>query len=126
MPSIDYDAVRKLLNDEFSAIESEALEGGQQNVPKSRKKHFDIIFDSHTQAYREVLLGCVLARLSDRKIDIHKPYVNQGDDAYNGRTLDEKVVNPFLHEKRIPSSRGPFLAAFRRSVMFDKTTREGM
>jgi hypothetical protein len=52
--------------------------------------------------------------------------VNQGDDAYNGRTLDEKVVNPFLHERRIPSSKGPFLAAFRRSVRFDESTREGL
>jgi hypothetical protein len=66
------------------------------------------------------------ARLSDPKIDITKPYVNQGDDAYNGRTLDERVVNPFLHERRIPSSKGPFLAAFRRSVRFDESTREGL
>ncbi|MGH9729378.1 MAG: restriction endonuclease, SacI family [Candidatus Acidiferrales bacterium] len=71
------------------------------------------------------MLGCVLVRLTDRSIDIHKPYVNLGKGAYNGRSLDEKVINPFLHEKRIPSSRGPFLAVFRRSVRFGKATRGG-
>jgi len=42
------------------------------------------------------------------------------------RTLDEAVVNPFLHEKRIPASRGPFLSAFRRSVPFLPATRAGL
>lgn len=126
MPSIDYDSARSLLESEFSHIEREAIEGGTRDLPNRLRTHFDAIFESQTQAYREVLLGCILARLSDPAIDIHKPYVGHGDDAYNGRTLDERVVNPFLHQKRIPASRGPFLAAFRRSVMFEKATREGM
>ena len=71
-------------------------------------------------------MGCILARLSDPNTDITKPYVKQGKNSYSGGTLDEKVVNPFLHEKRIPSSAGPFLAAFRRSVRFDKATRSGL
>jgi len=48
------------------------------------------------------LIGCALARLHDDEIDITKPYMNQGDDAFNGRTLDERVVNPFLQENEIP------------------------
>jgi SacI restriction endonuclease len=127
MPSIDYKSARELLNAEFSEVERMALEGqGQPKIRGSISKLFDSIFESSTQAYREVFLGCILARLSDRNIDLTKPYVNQGEDAYNGRTLDETVVNPFLHEKRIPSSKGPFLAAFRRSVRFDEATREGL
>jgi hypothetical protein len=127
MPSIDYGAARSLLEEEFARVEHETLEGKEPaKMIGAVQKDFDAVFESGTQAYREVFLGCILARLSDREIDITKPYVNQGEDAYNGRTLDEKVVNPFLHEKRIPSSKGPFLAAFRRSVRFDEGTREGL
>jgi hypothetical protein len=64
--------------------------------------------------------------LQDGGIDVRKPYMNLGEDAYNGRSLDESVVNPFLHEKRIPASRGPFLSAFRRSVPFLPATRAGL
>lgn len=125
MPSVDYDASRRVLEAEFARVESESLYGKDPKASPDTQAHFDTIFRSRTQAYREVLLGCVLARLNDRRVDIHKPYVNLGKNAYNGRTLDEKVVNPFLHEKRIPSSRGPFLAVFRRSVKFGRATRGG-
>jgi hypothetical protein len=84
------------------------------------------LFDSRTQAFREVLLGCVLARLLNGAIDIRRPYVKQGPGAFNGRTLDEKVINPFLQEKRIPCSRGPCLSVFRRSVRFDESARGGV
>jgi hypothetical protein len=40
--------------------------------------------------------------------------------------LDERVVNPFLQESRIPASRGPYLNVFRRSVRFDENTRTGV
>lgn len=127
MPLLDYDATRKSLEKEFAGVEGEALKGEEPlGIEAEQKKHFDAVFESQTQAYREVLLGCILAKLNDRETDITKPYMNQGEHAFNGRTLDEKVVNPFLHDKRIPSSRGPFLSAFRRSVRFDETTREGL
>lgn len=57
--------------------------------------------------------------------NIRLPYVNQGPYAFNGRTLDEKVVNPFFQEHRIPSSGGPYLAMFRRDFRFDASKREG-
>jgi hypothetical protein len=125
---IDYQAAKQRLEEEFDAVEQAGLAaeapagGGDAVLPEQ----FDVIFRSRTQSYREVLLGCILAKLQDPAIDVHKPYVAQGDDAYNGRTLDERVVNPFLHEKRIPSSRGPFLSTFRRSVAFVPATREGL
>ena len=84
------------------------------------------LFSSTTQAFREVLLGCLLARISDKTINIRKPYVSQGSDAFNGRTLDERVVNPVLQQRRIPSSKGPFLSVFRRSVEFTNSTRDGV
>lgn len=126
MAAIDYEAARKLLEQEFAVVEAESVEGKQQATAKTNEKHFDSIFRSKTQSYREVLLGCLLARLSDRGIDIHKPYVKQSERAYSGRSLDERVVNPFLHEKRIPSSKGAFLAVFRRSVDFGKITGQGI
>lgn len=126
MATLDYDEIRGVLEREFVDVESQVLNSHGPTIDPTLVDHFDAIFSSSTQAYREVLLGCVLAKLHDRAIDVHKPYVKQGEDAYNGRTLDERVVNPFLHERRIPSSKGPFLSTFRRSVMFDRSTRDGL
>lgn len=52
--------------------------------------------------------------------------MNQGTNAFNGRTLDEKVVNPFLQEKSIPCSKGPYLSALRRNIRFEKETAKGL
>jgi len=124
---IDYQATRQRLDREFDAVEEAALRGQPPTWKDAAlRERFDEIFQSRTQAYREVLLGCILAKLQDLTIDIHKPYVGQGETSYNGRTLDERVVNPFLHDRRIPSSRGPFLSAFRRSVAFVPETRDGL
>ena len=59
-------------------------------------------------------------------INIRLPYMNQSDNAYNGRTLDETVVNPFLYEREIPSSKGPFLSALRRNISFVPETAKGL
>ena len=85
----------------------------------------DTVFASTTQAYREVLLGCVLARLQDRTIDIRLPYKNLGPRSFNGRELDQRAVNPFLHDHSIPGTRNPYLSKFRRSVQFDETAKRG-
>ena len=61
-----------------------------------------------------------------RSCYIRHPYVKQGEDAFNGRTLDEKAVNPFLFSKQIPCSKGPYLATFRRNVTFTEDTRDGL
>lgn len=126
MPAIDYQIAAEDLEREFNFVEAESVRGVEQTIEESLKKYIDVIFGSRTQAYREVLIGCILVRLQNKEIDIHKPYINQGPDSYNGRTLDEKVINPFLHAKQIPSSRGPFLSTFRRSVAFVKSTRDGL
>jgi hypothetical protein len=57
---------------------------------------------------------------------VHLPYVGHGSAAYHARRLDEEVINPFLKEKEIPSSKGPFLSVFRRAVRFDTSIRQGL
>ena len=124
---IDYASARVELETAFETAESSLLTDQSVGAPTQHVADaIDIVFSSNTQAFREVLLGCLLARIQDKAINIRRPYVSQGDDAYNGRTLDERVVNPILQKKRIPSSRGPFLSVFRRSVEFSLSTRDGV
>ena len=107
---------------------SEQMHLGHQTPPASSvlQAACDAVFSSKTQAYREVLLGCLVVRLSDRGADIRLPYVDLGPRAFSGRTLDEQLVNPFLHAKSVPCSRGPYLSVFRRQVRFDASTRPGL
>ncbi len=123
---LDYDAARSLLNDLFIEAEQDLLSHRTPEVPPQIQEACELVFASKTQAYREALTGCAIARIQDRGIDIRLPYVNQGDRAFNGRTLDEKAVNPFLHEHRIPSSKGAYLSVVRRSVTFTDRTRGGL
>ncbi|MBV9297240.1 MAG: restriction endonuclease, SacI family [Acidobacteriaceae bacterium] len=122
---IEYDAALHTLESSFKTVETRLLAGEPPSIEQPLEGLFDKIFETIVQAYRETLLGCALARFLDRSINIRLPYVNQGPNAFNGRTLDERVINPFLHRHRIPASRGPYLAVFRRSVRFDSSIREG-
>ena len=92
---LDYDNAGKLLADLFAQAEQAFQSGQVPKAPNPIAISLDALFSSATQSYREVLLGCGLARILDSSINLRHPYVNQGDDAFNGRTLDEKVVNPF-------------------------------
>ena len=108
-------------------MEEIVLGGNKLRLEDRELNHcLDLVFASGTQAYREVLLGCILAKLEDPDIDVHKPYMAHGKHAFNGRTLDERVVNPFLHDRRVPCSRGPYLSTFRRNVAFVAATRRGL
>lgn len=125
--AIEYDSAWDDLQAAFDAAEARLLSNSVPASPPQRiSDAIGVVFASRTQAFREVLLGCVLARIQDKSIDVRLPYVSQGARAYNGRTLDERVVNPMLQEKRIPSSRGPFLSVFRRRVSFVPATRDGL
>jgi SacI restriction endonuclease len=123
---INYHDAAALLSAVFNEAEADFTAGTPPTVPGELEAASDRLLSSTTQAYREALVGCALARLLDSEIDIRLPYVNQGENAYNGRTLDEQVVNPFLHEHEIPSTKGPFLSAFRRNVRFTPETRVGL
>jgi hypothetical protein len=126
MASLDYDRARELLTTLFAEAETAYANGNPPAVEPDVDKAAEALFRSPTQSYREVLLGCGLVRLLDRSVNIRLPYVNQGTEAFNGRTLDERVVNPFLHDRRIPSSKGPYLAVFRRSVELRPETAGGL
>lgn len=123
---IDYESARSLLESSFSEAEGAFLSGNSPTVHTLFRDACEVLFHSRTQAYREVLLGCLIARIQDKSINIHQPYTNQGPSAFSGRGLDERVINPFLQDKGIPSSRGPYLSVFRRSVHFDSSIHEGL
>jgi hypothetical protein len=124
--AVDYYAARSRLDSVFAAAEADFASGQISTVPVDIARATEQLMRSATQAYREVLVGCCLARILDPQIDIHLPYASQGENAYNGRTLDETVVNPFLQSHEVPASRGPFLSVFRRSVSFGPDTRAGV
>ena len=124
--SIDYEQARVLLESSYTEAESLFLKDSPPPAPDHLGQACKVVFASRTQAYREVLLGCLLARIQDKGIDIRQPYVRQGANAFSGRSLDERVVNRFLQDKRIPCSRGPYLSVFRRSVEFATATRDGL
>lgn len=96
MATLDYEKAAALLADLFSNAENTQQEGKLPTISKTVVEFGNLLFASATQSYREVLLGCCLARLLDTSIDIRQPYVGQSENAFNGRTLDEKVVNPFF------------------------------
>jgi len=124
--AVDYDRALEMLERGLREAETRVVSGAPGAALADLGRHVDAVFESRTQAYREVLLGCFLARIQNRAIDICKPYASQGERAFNGRSLDEKVVNPFLQDHRIPCTKGPYLSVFRRTVPFTEETRQGV
>jgi len=116
----------ELLERVFVRAGTAFFSGEHPAVSQSIETGCDVVFASKTKAYREVLLGCLVAKITNPDTDIHLPYVSFGPRAFSGRTLDEKVVNPFLRKKNIPSTRGAYLSCFRRSVKFQPSTSEGL
>jgi hypothetical protein len=126
MVSSEHERLQGILDESLRRSEKALVEDRPPQVGRAFVTDCDAVFASKTQAYREVLLGCLLARLQDRKTDLRLPYTGLGPNAFSGRSLDENVVNPFLRANSIPSSRGPYLSVFRRSVAFDETTEAGL
>jgi hypothetical protein len=118
--AIDYSSADDLLASAFSDAEAIVLNGTEPSVvgDAALRQSCETLFQSKTQSFREVLVGATLCRLLDKRINIRTPYAKHGENAVSQRQLDEKVVNPFLKRNRIPSSKGPYLAVFRRSVTF--------
>lgn len=126
MRSLDYVQAQELLESGFQRAESALLGAYCPRMGRSLEAACAAVFASNTQAYREVLLGCVVAKILDPGVDVRLPYASQGDAAFNARSLDEKVINPFLQARRVPCSKGPYLNVFRRSVRFHAETRHGL
>ncbi len=110
----------------FQLAEAALLAGRSPVVAGDVGAASDTMFQCGTQAYREALLGCAIVRIQSHDVDLRLPYVKLGDNAYGGRTLDERVINPFLQSRRIPCSKGPYLSVFRRSVSFYPATGGGV
>jgi hypothetical protein len=123
---IDYVAALTKLETAFGLAEADFRDGVELSVPDEIVETTRTLFASSTRAFREALIGCVLARLSDPEIDIRLPYMKQDEAAFNGRTLDEKVVNPFLREHAVPCSSGPYLSALRRNIKLIPETATGL
>lgn len=125
MTITDYEIASVLLNNSFREVNAQ-LSPLAKKVLETYGDAFSTVFDSKTQSYREVLLGCALIHIINPGINIRLPYVKQGPNSFNGRTLDEQVINPFLMSRQIPCSKGPYLATFRRNVKLDASTRSGL
>jgi hypothetical protein len=120
------DELTGVLEQSLSRAEKAFLEHEPPHVSSTIADNCDIVFGSKTQAYREVLVGCLLARIHNKTKDVRLPYIKLGANAFSGRSLDERIVNPFLRANSIPSSKGPYLSVFRRSVKFDESTEAGL
>jgi hypothetical protein len=116
--ALDRELARQTLEEEYQFAEGAFRDNGKLIVPKKIADATARLFISKTQAYREALIGIALARILDPEIDLRLPYMKQGDNAFHGRDLDEKVVNPFLRDHAIPCSTGPYLSSIRRNVSF--------
>jgi len=123
---IDYEVARNILRGEFEAAEIELRDNAAAAVPAVIRESTERLFSSSTQAFREALVGCCLARIIDQEIDIRLVYMNQGEKAFNARTLDQSVVNPFLKDRMVPCSTGPYLSALRRNVSLHEETARGL
>jgi len=126
MAGINYSQAKRLLEDTFRECEERFIAGSSPSIDERLAHSYDVLFASATQAYREVLLGCIIVRSLDASVNVRLPYAKLGDRAYSGRALDENIINPFLRRKKIPCSKEPFLSVFRRSVRFDESTRTGL
>lgn len=124
-PAIDYSKATRVLDTNFAEVEVLSAEDPLVDDPRLIEA-FGLVFQSKTESYREALLGLVLAKVVSPEVDVRRPYVSQGEDAFNGRTLDEHVVNPFLASHRIPKTTGPYLNVFRRQVQFIPETAAGL
>ena len=125
MAQIDYQEAKNKLFALYQQV-SASMSDGVLSALNDNIENLDCIFNSKTQSYREVLLGCALVHLIDTSVNIRLPYINHGEGSFNGRSLDEYTVNPFLQEQLFPCSKGPYLAAFRRSVKLIPETAEGL
>jgi DNA adenine methylase len=58
---------------------------------------------NNNRAGARVIMACALAKLVYPEVDIRKPYTEIGtDDAFSGRTIDERYVGQFARLHRLP------------------------
>jgi SacI restriction endonuclease len=127
MPTIDYEQAQRELDQAGREAARLFEEGARPGVEQLFSEAAERVFSSKTASWREVLLGCVLARTVNASVNVRKPYVDPDDSlSFSGRTLDERVVNPYLVAQQIPATKGPYLATVRRSVPLTTETKRGV
>jgi hypothetical protein len=117
---VDVEAAKALLSETFELAESDHRDGAPVTIPTSVVEATERLFLSETQAYRDALPSCAIARIIDPEIDIRMPATEYGENAFSGRSLAEKVVTPFLRDRFVPTSAFPFLSALRGGAKFMK------
>jgi len=117
---VDTDTAKALLLETFDLAESDHRDGAQVSIPSAMVEATERLFLSETQAYRDALPSCAIARIIDPEIDIRLPATAYGENAFSGRSLAEKVVTPFLRDRSVPTSAVPFLSAVRGGAKFMK------
>jgi SacI-like restriction endonuclease len=115
---VDVGAARTLLSDAFELAESDHRDVAPVSVARDIVEATERLFLSETQAYRDALPSCVIARIVDPEIDIRLPATAYGEKAFSGRSLADKVVTPFLRDRSVPTSASPFLSALRGGAKF--------
>lgn len=76
----------------------------------------EFVCRSSIQAGTRFLMACLLAKISDPKLDIRKPYTKiGGKGSYSGRSYDETYIAPFAFRYGLPvmTTTGFLTPAFR-------------
>lgn len=118
--TVDINTAKALLAETFELAESDHRDDAPVSLPPAIIKATQRLFLSETQAYRDALPSCAIARIIDPEIDIRLPAIAYGENAFSGRSLAEKVVTPFLRDRFVPTSAAPFLSAIRGGAKFMK------
>ncbi len=76
-----------------SVLKSEALKNKVEFICRCNTNKAPIRF----------LMSCLLAKIHRPEVDIRKPYTEiKGEDTYSGRFYDERFVEPFVHQHKLP------------------------
>lgn len=116
--SLDYKAAEHLLEEQFDLSEDDFRSGSPVQQPNNVKTEIERLFSSDTQAYREALVGCAVARVLDEAIDVRYPATEHHDNSFSGRTLADRVITPFFRSKAVPVSKSPYLSSLRGGAKF--------
>lgn len=116
--SIKPEAAKALLAELFSQAEEDYRSGASLEIPEQVCSAIERLFASETQAYREALAGCAVARILDPEIDVRLPATDDGATAFSGRSLADHAITPFLRARAIPISASPYLSALRGGARF--------
>jgi len=80
---INVQEYQSILEKSFSRAEAALLKQRPSQVAREIKDACDVVFASKTQAYREVLPGCLLIRITDMNKNISLPYISLGASAFS-------------------------------------------